>query len=866
MAQKVKNLNLRREAGDQRGKVRAAWSAMSSTAKATHTYIASKGGKKASHSKTLRAATEKYEYRVDYDKLVIGANGKYAVRTFKGTWQSTTSTAIEVSVPDGATNVVVHVRPVSKKYKYYKDSKATSPKEARWYEAASASAQINTGAFHSPQRPTVGEPQVADDGVTVAVALSDDDPYTAVFFAEALSGGKVVATARVAAKEDTKTFASKGTALLRCPEGSEVKVRARMQNVLGRQKNTTTDYTSAWVSHPTAVRTKPPRVSGVSAAATAQGTARVKWAAAAGAEWYELAWANSASAFSLSSGVQTKSTADSADPASLSMDFDDLETGKSWFFWVRACNASGDGAWSDASAEVRLGSRPAAPTVWADAYAAIRGDTVRIGWAHNSTDGSAQSRAQVLVRRGVGSAWEAHEAAGSASTWELDTSGIPDGTTVEFYVRTWGIVPGESGASPASETRAVRVWERPGAEIDVAGTVERFPLRLTADAVSASQVPVTATVRITAAAEHFLVATDGTERRVAAGETVWERTWQRPPDPLPVELTAGDVMIASGQSYTAHVDYAMSSGLACGASRSFAADLVPSDFEIEASLSEHGPYGCEIEFAAYGPPEGEREEAGDDGDPVAVGTPVLAEGVTLAVYRHETDGTMTPLMANVPNDGTYSLVDDHAAFGRQSYRVTALDPANGSVAWLDVADEVVACESIVLQWGSGVSSAVVVDGDPADVGDGSPVAEDEVPVGPRTLELPVNIKVSEANERDVALVEYIGRGHPVAYYGTQLGQTATLSCSIDKGDADSLAKLREIAAFAGDVYVREPTGGGYWAHVSPSWSASADSGLVSVTLDVARTDEADPCLDLAGLGNAVVDTGELESAPGAGEE
>lgn len=857
---KVQNLNLTREAGDQRGKVRAAWSPMSSKTKATHTYIASKGGKKGSRSKTLRAATEKFEYKVDYDKLVINKDGKYAVRTFKGTWQSTTATTAEVSVPEGATNVVVTVRPVSKEYKYYKDKKATTPKSAKWYAAASTSRAIQTGAFHNPQRPSISSAQVAEDGVTVAVSVSDDDPYTAVFFAEALSGGKVVATARVAAKEDTKTFASKGTALLRCPEGAEVTVRARMQNVLGQQKNTTSDYTSPWVSHPDKLKTKPPKTAGVKASATAQGTARVEWAAAAGAESYEIAYGSSAQAFSLSSGVQTKSTADAADPTARKMDFDDLEPGKTWFFWVRAVNASGEGAWSDASAGVAMGTAPAAPSVWADAYAAIRGDRVRIGWAHNATDGSAQSRAQVMLRRGVSGPWEAREVAGAASSLELDTSDVPDGTTLQFYVRTWGIVPGESGASPASETRAVRVWERPTCEVRVDGSVTRLPFQLTVDVSSPSQVPVSETVRITAAAEHSTVEADGAERTVLAGDTVWERTWQRPPDPLKVELSAGDVMLQPGQEYAVAAFAAMSSGLSCEAFASFTADLVPSAFQIEAQVTEHGAYGCEVEFAAYDPPEGEEEGTDEDGDPIATGRPVLAEGAQLAVYRVETDGSMTPLMRNVPNDGSYSLVDDHAALGRQRYRVTALDAANGTVSWLDVADSVVSCESVVLQWGEGVTTLVRVDDEPADQDPGAedaPVAGDEVPTGPRTLELPANIQVSESNERDTALVEYIGRDHPVAYYGTQLGNSATIECDIDKGDLETLDALREIAAHPGDVYVREPTGGAYWAHVSPSWSASAASGLVHVTLDVVRTDAVDGCIDLAGLGNAAVDTGEI---------
>ena len=54
------------------------------------------------------------------------------------------------------------------------------------------------------------------------------------------------------------------------------------------------------------------------------------------------------------------------------------------------------------------------------------------------------------------------------------------------------------------------------------------------------------------------------------------------------------------------------------------------------------------------------------------------------------------------------------------------------------------------------------------------------------LKLPYNIDVSDSNSIDVSLVEYIGRKHPVSYYGSQLGVTSTWNVEIPKYDKETL--------------------------------------------------------------------------------
>ena len=89
---------------------------------------------------------------------------------------------------------------------------------------------------------------------------------------------------------------------------------------------------------------------------------------------------------------------------------------------------------------------------------------------------------------------------------------------------------------------------------------------------------------------------------------------------------------------------------------------------------------------------------------------------------------------------------------------------------------------------------------------------------------------------DVELVEYAGRKRPVSYYGTQLGESATWRVDIDKKDEDTLYALRRLAIWPGDVYVREPSGSGYWANITVSFSQTHKELVIPVSLDIKRVE------------------------------
>ena len=104
------------------------------------------------------------------------------------------------------------------------------------------------------------------------------------------------------------------------------------------------------------------------------------------------------------------------------------------------------------------------------------------------------------------------------------------------------------------------------------------------------------------------------------------------------------------------------------------------------------------------------------------------------------------------------------------------------------------------------------------------------------VKLPYNISTSENHSPDISLVKYIGRSHPVSYYGTQRGESASWSTVIPKDDVETLYALRRLAVWAGDVYVREPSGVGYWAQITVSISQKHDDLTIPVSFDINRVE------------------------------
>jgi hypothetical protein len=202
----------------------------------------------------------------------------------------------------------------------------------------------------------------------------------------------------------------------------------------------------------------------------------------------------------------------------------------------------------------------------------------------------------------------------------------------------------------------------------------------------------------------------------------------------------------------------------------------------------------------------------------------MVEGITLAVYRREYDGTFTELARGLDNLSNTFITDPHPSLDYARYRIVATTDTTGKVTFYDMPGFPIEEKAIIIQWDEDWREFNTEE-----------EAEFEQPAWSGSLlHLPYNIDVSNQYSPDVALIEYIGRKHPVSYYGTHLGETASWQVDIDKKDADTLYALRRLAIWMGDVYVREPSGSGYWAKLTVSFSQKHREMVIPVTLDITR--------------------------------
>ena len=173
-----------------------------------------------------------------------------------------------------------------------------------------------------------------------------------------------------------------------------------------------------------------------------------------------------------------------------------------------------------------------------------------------------------------------------------------------------------------------------------------------------------------------------------------------------------------------------------------------------------------------------------------------------------------------------TVTDPHPSLDYARYRVVAITKDTGAVSYYDIPGYPVNEHAIIIQWDEEWTNFDVTN-------------EDELvqpPWSGSLLKLPYNIDVSDGHRPDVSQIEYVGRNHPIVYYGTQRGETATWNTEIPATDKETLYALRRLAIWMDDVYVREPSGSGYWAHITVSFSQKHRGLTIPVTLDIVRVE------------------------------
>ena len=360
----------------------------------------------------------------------------------------------------------------------------------------------------------------------------------------------------------------------------------------------------------------------------------------------------------------------------------------------------------------------------------------------------------------------------------------------------------------------------------------------------------------------------GNEKTVKAGEEVYSNHFDISDDLL-IELLPGNIDLENNIRYKVTGTVSMDSGLTATAEDEFDVSWMDDLYSPNASISYDPdtytasimPYCDYIPFEYYkvvqNPTTGEysmtTEELEElDGesvegafigdDAVYQGTTSsgesvyfcvipseetgLVEDVTLSVYRREYDGSFTEIETGIANTGNVTITDPHPSLDYARYRIVAISDNTGAVSFYDVPGLPTGEVGIIIQWDESWSDFSVI----------NPDALEQPAWTGSLLRLPYNVDTSEDASPDVELVNYIGRKNPVSYYGTQLGVSASWNTEIPKSDKETLYGLRRLQTWQGDVYVREPSGVGYWANIKVSFGQTHCNPTIPVSFSITRVE------------------------------
>ena len=572
---------------------------------------------------------------------------------------------------------------------------------------------------------------------------------------------------------------------------------------------------SDWSGYSDNKTTKPSAPGGITTCrANSSTSVYLAWSAVDNADSYDIEYATKKEYFDSSNKTTTQSGIKTA-----TYILTGLESGQNYFFRVRAVNGQGESAWSSIVSIV-LGKKPSPPTTWSSTTTAIVGEALRLYWTHNSEDGSKQVTAQLELDIGGKKSTisidnpdaDDEEAEEKISYYDFSTSGYTEGTTLLWRVKTCGIT-GEY--SDWSTQRTVNIYAPPTLVLTVtnhAGSLlsqlTSFPFSVRAVAGPNTQTAIGYHLSVVANESYETVDRIGNKIIVSKGSEVYSRHFDSSGN-LNVTLSANDLDLANNVTYTITCTVTMNSGLSATASSRFTVAWRDEMYGPNAEIGIHKdtysaairPY-CEDENGA------------------------LIQGVTLAVYRRMFDGSFVEIATGLANTAYTFVVDPHPALDYARYRIVATTISTGAVSYADIAGFSVGGTAAIIQWDEEWSDF--------DVGDSE--VKSETTWKGSMLQLPYNIDVSEGPQNDVELIEYIGRKYPVSYYGTQLGYSATWKTDVPASDKETLYALRRLMTWMGDVYVREPSGTGYWATVSVSMNVDHCAVIVPVTLNITRVE------------------------------
>lgn len=509
--------------------------------------------------------------------------------------------------------------------------------------------------------------------------------------------------------------------------------------------------------------------------------------------------------------------------------------GSKYYIRVCAINSAAQSEWSNIL-PFSVGTTPTAPTTWSSTTKLTVGESLKLYWVHNSEDNSNSTGAKLnLTINGESREFEMDLTSGTYTdkgglftvsksdmnnyndkvyicTVDTMNSIFDAGSMVEWKVCTAGVVLKDYGKWSA--TRTVDIYEPPALSFYIYdledNPIEEYltglPFYIKAEVGNtANQHPTGYYVSITSNESYETVDLLGNDKNVTSGSKVYSKYIDTSETSIEVKITASDINLVNNIKYTVHCIVSMSSGLTDEGSSK--------EFKVAWSGKTYVPFA----------------DVGINYDTVSTYIRPYSSGgndVLLSVYRREFDGSFTEIGTDINNDGKTYVTDPHPALDYARYRIVAVSKTTGAISYNDIPAVKIGEKSIIMQW----------DEDWQDFYVDEEYASVVRSWAGSMLKLPYNIDVSDSFNPDVSLINYIGRANPVSYYGTQLGATSSWNTVIPKSDKETLYAIRRLATWLGDVYVREPSGSGYRANVTVSFSQKHRDLTIPITFNVTRVE------------------------------
>ena len=642
-------------------------------------------------------------------------------------------------------------------------------------------------------------------------------------------------TAKVAINQESR-FAQYVTNV---DPGHNYKVRCRA--VRGSIYGGWTNFTSneqARPAPPTEITTLRPQV--ISEQMSKQYGVFVEWTEAYTAKQYEVQWTTNPELFDVQGGAESQTTEEGSGPKLLIMN---IGIGHTYYFRVRSINDKGTSIGWTPIRSTELGTRPSAPTTWSNVQSAVLGEDINLYWMHNSTDGSYETFARLhltvidsahpelepMEYTKVIENTRPEEEKGSNGVYTINTNDpewsglLNEGFIIKWKVQTCGVI---NEYSEWSTEREINVYAQPSLVLDILNKddipieeITSFPFMITVLASPSTQIPISYYVEIIANDGYTTVDEVGDAKVINPGDKVYQKYYdpERNAWKFALEMSPSNIDLQSGVNYTVNVTVSMNSGLNATESKSF---------DVIFDESGYMPYGDvvidkETLTATIHPYCMENYEENDEI------LQRLSENCKLAVYRREYDGTFTEIATQIDNSEDIYVVDPHPALDYARYRVVAKTDDTGTISFADLKSIKIKDPAIVIQWAEKWTNFDY---------DNSGENNIEVPWAGSMIKIPYNVDVTESRGTDVSLINYVGRKHPVSYYGTHIGETASWSCEIPKDDKELLYALRRLSRWDNDVYVREPSGVGYWANVKVNISQKHLDVTIPVSFNITRVE------------------------------